>query len=140
MKNALTTIQISIRVAWTVVLILGLGFWAGLDPSLIKIHIVIGGVLVLSLWGLAFLAVRARVSIGLVVLVIAWSLVLPALGYYQDKILSLWAGHWVIHIVHLLVGLGALGQAEMLGGRIKTHLEASKASRRPTRRARAGGR
>jgi hypothetical protein len=138
LKNALTTIQILIRIAGTVILILGLAFWAGLDPNLIKIHIVVGGVLVLLLWGLAFLGVRARVSAGLVALDVAWSLVLPALGVTQAQIL-LGPAHWVIHIVHLLVGIGVLGQAEMLGGRIKTNLEASRASKRPTRRVRVGG-
>lgn len=135
MKNALTTIQILIRTAWTLVLILGLLFWAGLDPNLIKIHLVIGGVLVLSLWGLAFLGARARVSAGLVVMDVAWSLVLPALGLTQALIL-LGPAHWIIHIVHLLVGIGALAQAEMLGGRIKTSLEASKINKHPTRRVR----
>jgi hypothetical protein len=139
MKNALTTFQILVRATGTVVLILGLLFWAGLDPNLIKIHVVLGGALVLSLWGLAFLAARARVSAGLVVLTIAWSLVLPALGLTQAQIL-LGPAHWVIHVVHLLVGIGALGQAEILGGRIKTHLEeASKTNKRPTRRVRVNG-
>ena len=138
MKNALTTIQILIRLTGTVVLILGLLFWADLDPNLIKIHIVVGGVLVLLLWGLAFLAVRARVSTGLVVLDIAWSLVLPALGLTQAQILP-GPAHWVIHVVHLLVGMGALGQAEMMAGRIKANLDTRRPGKRSAQRARAGG-
>jgi hypothetical protein len=138
MKNALTTIQILIRLTGTVVLILGLLFWAVLDPNLIKIHIVVGGVLVLLLWGLAFLAVRARVSTGLVVLDVAWSLVLPALGLTQAQILP-GPAHWVIHVVHLLVGMGALGQAEMMAGRIKANLDTRRPGKRSAQRARAGG-
>jgi hypothetical protein len=138
MKNALTTFQILVRATGTVMLILGLLYWGGVDPShnLIKIHILMGGLLVLSLWGLAFLAVRTRVSTGLVVLTFAWSLVLPTLGLTQAKFL-ISPAHWVVQVFHLLVGIGVLGQAEILGGRIKTNLEeVTKTNKRPTRRVR----
>jgi hypothetical protein len=137
MKKALTIFQILVRATGTVVLILGLLFWAGLDPNLIKIHVVIGAALVISLLGLVFLAVRFHVAAGLIVLMIGWTVVLPVLGLTQAQIL-LGPAHWVIHIVHLLVGIGALGQAEMLGGRIKENIEeeASKVHRRPTRKVR----
>ncbi len=138
MKNALTTIQMLIRLVWTVMLILGLLFWGGLDPSqnLIKIHMFVGVVLVLLLWGLAYLAVRARVEAGLVGVLIAWSVVLPTLGMTQSKILPNSPVHWGIYVLHLLVGIGALALAETLGGRVNSNLEASKVSKRPVRRVR----
>jgi hypothetical protein len=135
MKTALTTIQILIRTAWTVLLILGLAFWAGLSPTLIVIHMVVGIAMSLCMWGLAFLAIRARVSTGLIVLCLVWSLVLPALGLTQAQIFPAWSAHWVIKVIHLLVGVVALAQIEMLGGRIKEGLEdAGRAHKRPVRK------
>ena len=138
MKMALSIIQNVMRLAWTVAIILGLLFWGGLDPNAVlrRIHLGVGVVLVLSLWALAFVAARARVMPGLVALMVAWSLVLPALGLAQKSILP-GTGHWIIQVVHLLVGIGALGLAEMLGGRTKTRLEELvQVSRRPVRRVR----
>jgi len=137
MKTALTIFQIVARTAWTLVLILGLIFWGGLAPDLIIVHMALGIVLSLLLLGLAILGVRTRVPTGMVVLIIAWSLVLPTLGMTQAQIFPDWSGHWIIKIVHLLVGIGALVQAEMLGGQIKTNLEeASRTHKRPTRKVR----
>ena len=55
--------------------------------------------------------------IGLVV-VIVWGVLVVALGMTQDSLLT---GdlHWLIKVVHLLVGLGAIGQAESLAVRTK---------------------
>ena len=140
MKKALTIIQMIIRTDWTVLLIIGLIFWGGIAPNLIVIHMGLGILLALLLWGLAFLGIRTRVPAGLVILIFAWSLVLPALGLLQAQILPSWSGHWIIKIVHVLVALAALAQAEMMGGRIKENLEleeeANKAHRRPTRKVR----
>ena len=134
MKNAVATVQILIRIAGIIMLILGLAFWGGLSPTLINIHIVVGGVLVLLMWGLAYLAARAGAPTSLVILDVAWSLVLPALGMTQAQLL-LGPAHWVIHVIHLLVGIGALGQAEMLAGRAKSSLEAKRPVRRSAQRA-----
>ena len=138
MKKVLTIIQMLIRTDWTVLLILGLIFWGGLAPNLIIWHMALGIFLALLLWGLAFLGIRTRVPAGLVVLIVAWSLVLPALGLTQAQIFPSWSGHWIVKIVHLVVAVAALGQAEMLGGRIKENLEeeASKVHKRPTRKVR----
>jgi hypothetical protein len=78
----------------------------------------LGFVLVIALWTLAVLAARAGVSIGLVVLAVVWGLVAPALGLTQA---SLWVGgwHWVIQVLHLRIGLGAIGLGETLGREIK---------------------
>ena len=140
MKTALTTIQYLIRGFWTVILILGLLYWAGMDSTntLIKIHILAGVILVLSMLGLAYLAVRARVSAGLVVLDIGWGLVLPALGLTQAQIFP-GPAHWAIHVVHLLVGIGALWQAETLGSRTQTGLEAIRSARHPVLKVKPRG-
>jgi len=139
MKKALLIFQILIRAVGTVMLILGLLSWTGLDPTLnlIKLHMLLGILLVISLWGLIFLGLRTHISPGLLVLMFGWSLVLPILGMSQSQILQ-GSAHWVLQVMHILIGIGALGQSEMVGGRIKTRLEeeASKVHKRPVRKVR----
>ncbi len=43
---------------------------------------------------------------------------MPILGLTQNQLLP-GSWHWVIQLVHLLVGLGAMGQGEGLARRIK---------------------
>jgi hypothetical protein len=49
---------------------------------------------------------------------IVWGLVVPILGLNQDRLL-VGSAHWVIEVLHLLVGLGAVGLAERLARAIK---------------------
>ena len=64
------------------------------------------------------MAARSGVSLGLVALGIAWGLIVVALGMTQNRLLP-GDAHWVIKVLHLLVGIGALGIAERLAGSIK---------------------
>jgi hypothetical protein len=52
-----------------------------------------------------------------VALAIAWGLVVPILGLSQDGLLP-GPAHWVIQVLHLLVGLAAIGLAEALSVRL----------------------
>jgi hypothetical protein len=74
----------------------------------------IGFVLVIALWIMAGLAARAGVNPGLVALAVVWGLIVPALGMTQVRLLP---GdlHWIIQVIHLLVGLIAIGLGERLG-------------------------
>jgi hypothetical protein len=114
MKTATTVLQIIVRITGLIQIVLGLFIWNGTNDTLIFT----GSVLVLALWALAAIAARARVSIGLVVLAVVWGLILPILGLTQAGLVP-GSAHWVIQIVHLLLGLGAIGQAESLALRIK---------------------
>lgn len=88
-------------------LLLGLVIWVGRGDQLIPVHSLLGLLLILSLWTLAALAARSRVSIGLVVAALVWGLIAPILGYSQDQlVLGEW--HWVIQALHLVAGLGAI--------------------------------
>ena len=100
----------------SVLIVLGLLFWFGNALSLIPVHMLLGLLLVLTLWTLAVLAVRARVQPGFVVLGIVWGAVVPILGLTQDQLLP-GPMHGIIRVLHLLLGLGAIGVAEMLAAR-----------------------
>jgi hypothetical protein len=118
MKTATTIAQMLLRLAGLIAIGLGLLFWTGNFLQLIPIHMLAGIIVVLSLWTLAGLAARAGVPIGLVALAIVWGLIVLILGMTQNQLLP-GSAHWVIQILHLLLGLGAIGQGEGLAARIK---------------------
>jgi hypothetical protein len=107
-----------IRVCAVVLIALGILFWTGNALPLVPLHTLVGLVLVLALWTLAGLAARAGVSLPLVAAAVAWGLVVPVFGLTQDGLLT-GDAHWVIRVLHLLVGLVAVGMGEALGARIR---------------------
>jgi hypothetical protein len=118
MRTATTVIQMLIRVLGVVQIVLGLLFWSGNASNLVGLHMLTGILLVLGLWVLAGLGARAGVGLGLVALAVVWGLITPVLGMTQAQLLP-GAAHWVIQVLHLLIGLGLLGRAETLAARIK---------------------
>jgi hypothetical protein len=98
-------------------------FWTDHALTLVPVHMLVGFVLVFSLWALAVLAARAGVHPGLVALAIGWGFIVPVLGLTQERLLP-GDVHWVIQVLHLLVGLGAIGLAERLARRIKNRVSA----------------
>jgi hypothetical protein len=118
MKTTATIVQILVRVAGLTQIVLGALFWTGNALILIPIHMLVGSVLVLLLWILSGIAFWAGVSRGRVALAIVWGVVVVALGMTQNQLLP-GPAHWVIQVLHLLVGLAALGMAEGLAVRIK---------------------
>lgn len=118
MKTAITVARMLVRLLGVILIILGLLFWTGNAESLIPIHILLGILLVLTLWVLAFLAFRAGVSTGFVLGMVVWGLIVLLLGLNQAQLFP-GDAHWVTEVLHLLVGVGAIGLAEALGGRIK---------------------
>lgn len=119
MKTTTTILQMLIRSTGLILIILGVLFWTGNALNLISIHMLLGLLLVLALWMLAGLAAWAGVSARWVVLAIIWGLVVPILGMTQGRLLP-GSAHWIIKLVHLLVGIGAMGQAEGLVSRIRS--------------------
>jgi hypothetical protein len=50
-----------------------------------------------------------------------WGLIVPIVGLTQTNLLT-GSLHWVIQVIHLLLGLGLLGLAETLATRAKARL------------------
>ncbi len=119
MQTATTIAQMLVRLTGLINIVLGVLFWTGHALNLIPVHTQVGFVLVLSLWALAVLAALAGVTPAFVALAIAWGLLVPVFGMTQDRLL-IGDAHWVITVLHLLTGLGAMAQAEGLAARIKS--------------------
>jgi len=108
----------TIRISGVLLLLLGIAIWTGRADGVIPVHQLLGFVLVLSLWTLSFLAARAGVQMKWVALAVAWGLVAPILGLTQEGLLT-GGWHWTIQVLHLLIGLGAIGMGENLARRIQ---------------------
>src|SRR6187200_1135196 len=104
MRTATTIIQMAIRLIGVIMIVLGLLFWTGNALNLIGLHMLIGMLLVLLLWALAIMAARSGIGLGLVALGIVWGLIVVALGMTQNQLLP-GNFHWVIKVLHLLVGI-----------------------------------
>ena len=118
MKRAITVAHMTIRISGVLLLLLGIAIWTGRADGVIPVHQLLGFVLVLSLWTLSFLAARAGVQMKWVALAVAWGLVAPILGLTQEGLLT-GGWHWTIQVLHLLIGLGAIGMGENLARRIQ---------------------
>jgi hypothetical protein len=114
-------IQMGIRVLGVLQLVLGILFWTGNALGLVDLHQLIGILLVLALWTQAALAHRAGVPGGLVAGAVVLGLIVPIVGLTQREIFP-GSAHWVIQVVHLLLGLGLLAMAENLATRAKARL------------------
>ncbi len=104
------------RLTAIIQIVLGVLFWTGNATGLIDLHQFSGIILVLSLEVLVFAAARAGVDRRLVLIAGIWGVLVVALGLSQDDLLQ-GSAHWVIEVLHLLVGLAAIGQAEALATR-----------------------
>ena len=124
MSRAVTVAHMTIRISGVLLILLGLAIWTGRADQVIPVHELLGFVLVLSLWTLSYLAARAGVPMRWVVLAVAWGVVAPILGLTQQNLVT--GGlHWTIQILHLVIGLGAIGQGENLATRMRKRVSLS---------------
>ena len=123
MKIAAILIQNAIRILGLVLIILGFLFWTGHSFALVPLHMRLGITLVVLLWVLSVLAIRAKVNPGLIVLSIGWGLLVAVFGMRMGAFLP-GRSHEVIRVAHFLFGLIAIGLAESLAARIKRSLPA----------------
>lgn len=107
--------RIVARLIAVVQVALGVLFWTGHANSLVNLHIAIGLVLVIDLWIAVALGLRAGAPIGLVAVALAWSAGMPIFGLIQTNLVP-GSPHVVVQVVHLVVGLAAVGLIEALAG------------------------
>jgi hypothetical protein len=117
MKRAAAVLRILIGVAGAIQLALGALLWSGNADAIVPVHVTVGLILVLSLWALAIMALIAGVARGLAAVTVIWGLVTPALGLAQTSLVP-GASHWVIQVIHLLVGLTAIALGQILAAQL----------------------
>lgn len=96
-------------------LTLGLLFWIA-QIDLLNIHMLLGLTVALALLVLSIVMVATRGLRLLGAIGIVYAFILPVFGLTQSGIL-IGSTHWLIQVLHLLVGLGALALAGIMGTR-----------------------
>jgi len=94
-------------------LVLGILFWTGHALTLLQLHTSLGYLFVVSLWAHAIVCALAGAPKSQVALVILWGGFVAALGPTQVLLLP-GPLHWIVRVVHLLVGLAAMALAGRL--------------------------
>ncbi|HWD08908.1 MAG TPA: hypothetical protein VHA57_07420 [Actinomycetota bacterium] len=116
--NKPTILQMAIRFIGAAELVLGIVLWSGTTgTSLQHFHESVGILLVLCLWGLAYLAFKAKVPLPIVIVAVAWGVLAPIVGFAQTGIQG--GVPVAVKVIHLIIGLGIIGLGEALGARIK---------------------
>ena len=105
-----------VRLCAVIQIVLGVLFWTDTATGLVPLHMLVGFVLVLALATLVVAGARAGVDRRLVAIAAVWVVLVPVFGLSQDSLL-VGSAHWVVEVLHLLVGLAAVGQAEALATR-----------------------
>ena len=118
MKSAASILQVVGRTTGLILLVLGILFWTGRALQLIPLHMLLGSLLVLTLLTQAILAARAGANPGFVALAILWGPIMLVFGMTQA---NLFPGqfHWVIRVLHLAVGIAAMGMVDGLGKQVR---------------------
>src|SRR4029077_7425301 len=120
MKATATFLQMLVRILFAIQLVAGIAFWTGHALNLIPAHMLLGIAIVVCLWISAIVAAVSRVPAGIVVAAIVWGAVVIALGMTQGTLLP-GSAHWVIQVLHLLLGFGAIGLNERLSRATQGH-------------------
>ena len=103
-----------VRVTGTLQLAFGALFWTGHAYRYVPLHIINGLVFVLTLWTVAVLALVARTHRRLAAFALFWGFALPAFGITQATVL-IGPMHWIVRVVHFLMGFAAMAMGGMLG-------------------------
>lgn len=113
MTTLISMSRMLMRILGVVQLILGLLFWTSNAAILVPVHMLLGLVLVIVLWIIAAVALMNGVLRGPAVGAVVWGFIVVGLGMTQQQILP-GDFHWIIQVLHLIVGFAAVGISENL--------------------------
>lgn len=109
--------SIVLRVCGGLALLLGLLFWSGNGYTLLRVHMLLGLLVVLSLWIVGIgQALSSGGSWQLAVGALLLGLLVVVVGMTQSRLL-VGPFHWVIEVVHLLLGMLAVGVGQSAAAR-----------------------
>ncbi|HEV7236046.1 MAG TPA: hypothetical protein VGN15_07700 [Ktedonobacteraceae bacterium] len=109
------TIQIIAGVAGLGALTLGLLFWIA-NIDLLNIHMLLGLIVALTLLVMSIIAVSTRGMRIWGIVGIIYAVIVPIFGLRQATLL-IGDLHWLIQVLHMLVGIGAIVLTGIMGTR-----------------------
>ena len=108
-----------LSLAGLLALVLGLLFWTGVAVHLISMHMLLGLLAVAALWVVGIGQAFAKNGSWMIA---ACALVVGALtivfGLYQSTMM-ISSFHWIIQIIHLLLGILTIGLGHMAAARYR---------------------
>jgi hypothetical protein len=108
-----------VRIGGSLALLLGLLRYFNIGPDLVQLHMTLGILVVLALWILATIYARTpNANLGMSIGASVIGLLLLIVGVTQQGLL-LNDFHWVIQVIHVLLGLTVIGMGESLAGAIR---------------------
>jgi hypothetical protein len=101
------------RIGGLCAFILGL-MLSRLAPAALQTHMVLGSLVAVALAILGAWAMAKSVSLPIARMALIWAGATIYVGVTQTR-LMMDSNHWIIEVLHALLGIGAIGFAEMLG-------------------------
>jgi hypothetical protein len=123
MTRLTVMLRLLLRISGVLALALGIALWTGHGYQYLKLHMWLGFVVTFDLLLLAIVSIFARVQPVLALVSIVWAAALPVLGIAQMRIVP-GSNHWMIEVLHFILGLGAIGLGEALAKRALLRLRA----------------
>jgi len=108
LKATILILRSILGITFLTQLVFGILFWTGHALNWTSFHMILGQAFVVGLWLMALLCWRAGTPAGLAIVAIAWGFLVWWFGMAQRN-LMLGDSHWVIRVVHLLIGMAAMG-------------------------------
>jgi hypothetical protein len=118
MRVVLTIARWLVRLIGVLLLIMGLLIWTQNNFSLINSHLLLGVLLVVSMLVVAVVSTQLGAPLGMAAGLAVAAIIVLAFGMTQDSILP-GPNHWIIQVLHPLVGLGGVGFSEAVCGRVQ---------------------
>ena len=100
-------------------LLLGLLIWAGWALQLVALHMLLGILAIAALWTIGF--AQAAVPGGswmLAIIGLLLGVAMLLLGLYQSTLL-VGSLHWIVQVLHLVLGITVIGLGHMIAARAK---------------------
>src|SRR5690349_9395329 len=119
MQAVVTVSHWIVRITGVLQLLSGLLYWAGDAPaSIIGLHTLDGIILVIALLVLCVASTRVGAPMGMAIATAIVALIVLLLGLTQVSLLP-GGTHWIVQVIHLLIGIAAVGMGEGLAGRVR---------------------
>lgn len=117
MSATINVLRWILRLAFIGSFILGFVLWSGHGYQYLRLHMILGFTITILLLLFVIVALVSRVRPALPLITLLWAVALPFLGIAQLRMMP-GPNHWIIRVVHLILGLGAIAFGESLSKRI----------------------
>jgi hypothetical protein len=118
MNGFLNGSTIVLRICYVTQILLGILLWTGNGDNLRGLHILLGTVIVLGLWATGVALVLRGGSPVLAGALLVYGVVVLYVGLNQEQWLP-GTLHWLIQVLHLVLGLGTMALTETTRQRIR---------------------